>query len=166
MTSPKKTEGAPHRLTLRLAKEEDCRLLWQWRNEENTRKWSFNTEYIPYEEHQKWFLSKLHSVDSLILIVSDGKKDIGQVRFDVNQDSSAEVNINISAAERRKGYGAEALKLACRQAMRKLNINKIVAHIKNDNEASIKAFTGAGFRNKGLREFKGHRVVEMSWDNG
>jgi RimJ/RimL family protein N-acetyltransferase len=161
LKEPKATE---HRLSLRLAKGEDCELLWQWRNEENTRKWSFNIEPIPYEEHKKWFLNKLISADSIILIISEGQRDIGQVRFDKNSDGSAEVNINISTAENNKGHGSNALKIACQYAVSNFNITRVIAHIKDGNEASIKAFTKAGFVNKGIQEYKGHRVIEMLWD--
>ena len=160
----KESKATSHRLDLRPAKEEDCEVLWQWRNEEDTRKWSFNTEYIPYEEHKKWFLSKLINADSLILIVSEGQRNIGQVRFDKSSDGSAEVYISISAAERHKGHGSDALKIACQYAVRKLNVTRMIAHIKDGNEASIGVFTRAGFVNKGLQEFKGFRVIEMLWD--
>ena len=112
MTSRKKQKVAPHQLSLRPAEEGDCELLWQWRNEENTRKWSFNADYIPYEEQKNWLLDKLNSVDSKLLI----------------------------------------------------NIARVIAHIKEGNEASIGAFTKADFVNKGSLDFKGHQAIEMIWE--
>ena len=165
MSSGKEEGAAPHRLSLRLAEEGDSKLLWQWRNEENTRKWSFNSAYVPYEEHENWFSNKLNSADSLILIVSDkGQNNIGQVRLDIRHDGSAEVNISISAKERNKGYGSDALRLACQYALGKLNITKIIAHIKDENKASIRAFTKAGFINIGSLEFERHKAIEMLWE--
>lgn len=165
MSSGEDERAALHQLTLRPAEEGDCELLWKWRNEENTRKWSFDGAYIPYEEHKNWFLSKLNSADSLILIVSDkSKRDIGQVRFDKSPDGSAEVGISIIDMERDKGYGSSALRLACKYALGKLNITRVIAHIKGGNKASIKAFTKAGFINRGSLEFKGHKAIEMQWE--
>lgn len=152
-------------VAVRPAEERDCELLWQWRNEESTRKWSFNTDYVPYEEHKHWFLSKLNSADSEVLIVLDeSKREIGQARFDISPGGSAEVNISISVKERNKGYGSAALRLACQYALRKFNIARVVAHIKGENKASISAFTKAGFINKGSLDFKGHKAIEMIWE--
>jgi len=164
MTSRKEQKVASHQLSLRPAEEGDCELLWQWRNEENTRRWSFNTDYVPYEEHKNWFLSKLNSADSEVLIVSDkSKRKIGQVRFDISPDGSAEVDISISVKERNKSYGSAALRLACQYALRKFNMAKVVAHIREENKASISAFTKAGFINKRSLDFKGHKAIEMIW---
>jgi len=164
MTSRKEQKVASHQLSLRPAEEGDCELLWQWRNEENTRRWSFNTDYVPYEEHKNWFFSKLNSADSEILIISDeSKREIGQVRFDISPDGSAEVDISISVRERNKGYGSAALGLACQYALRKFNIARVIAHIKEENKASISAFTKARFINKGSLDFKGHKAIEMIW---
>ena len=165
MSSRKGEKTASHQLSLRPAGKGDCELLWQWRNEENTRKWSFDDAYIPYEEHKNWFLSKLNSADSLILIVSDEtKRDIGQVRFDISLDGSAKVDISIIERERGKGYGSTALRLACQYALGKQNLTRAVAYIKEENEASIRAFAGADFINRGSIEFKGHKAVKMIWE--
>ena len=165
MTSREEEKVASHKLSLRPAEEGDCGLLWEWRNEENTRKWSFNTDYVPYEEHKSWFLSKLNSADSKLLIVSDEReREIGQVRFDISQSKSAEINISIEASKRNEGYGSAALKLACQHALEKFNIAKVVAHIKEGNKASSTAFTKAGFINLGLKNFEEYKAIEMIWD--
>ena len=165
MTSRKEQKVASHQLSLRPAEEGDCELLWQWRNEENTRKWSFNAKYVPYEEHKNWFLSKLNSANSEVLIIlEESKREIGQVRFDMTPDRNAEVDISISARERNKGYGSAALRLACQYAPTKLNIARVIAHTKVKNKASISAFTKAGFVNEGLLDFKGHKAIEMIWE--
>jgi RimJ/RimL family protein N-acetyltransferase len=82
----------------------------------------------------------------------------------MSPDGSAEVNISISAAETHKGHGSNALRLACRYVQRKLKVIRVIAHIKDENEVSIKAFIKAGFINSGPLEFKGHRVIKMLWE--
>ena len=165
MTSRKEQKVASYQVSLRPAEEGDCELLWQWRNEENTRRWSFNSDYIPYEEHKNWFLSKLNSANSEIFIVSDeSESEIGQVRFDISQGKSAEINISIEASKRNKGYGSATLRLACQYALGKFNIARVIAHIKEENKASISSFTKADFINKGSLDFKGHKAIEMIWE--
>lgn len=160
----KQRKAAFPRLSLRPAEEKDCTLLWHWRNDENTRKWSLDSAYIPYEEHRIWFLSRVHSADTKILIVlNENKKEIGQVRFDISCDRSAEIDISINVKERGKGYGSHALRHACQYAFEKFNIAKVIAHIKEENQASIRAFTKAGFIfiNIGSTDLKGHKTIKM-----
>ena len=152
------------KLSLRIAEEKDCRLLWQWRNERDTRKWFFESEYVSYGEHQNWFFQKLHSPNTRILIlVADEGQEVGQVRFDINDDKSAEIDISIASNERNKGYGAGTLRLACQYVSEKLNVARVIAHVKEGNQASIRAFAKAGFISVGLVDFKGHQALEMVW---
>ena len=152
------------KLSLRTVEEKDCRLLWKWRNEYETRKWFFEPEYVPYDEHQNWFSKKLHDPKTKILIIlAEERREIGQVRLELSDDKSAEVDISIVSNERNKGYGAQALSLACQYAWEKLNVARLIAHIKEGNQASINAFTKAGFISSGLVEFKGHKALEMVW---
>ena len=47
------------KLTLTRATEEDCRFLYDLRNEEDVRKNSFQTETFSYESHVAWYKEKL-----------------------------------------------------------------------------------------------------------
>jgi len=165
MNSPKEQIVASSRLSLRPAEDGDCELLWRWRNELNTRKWVFNSTYVPYQEHKAWFMDKLNSPDAQILVILDENKEaIGQVRLDISPDKSAEIGTSIEASQRNKGYGSAALKLACQYGRDEFNITRVIAHVKEGNQASITAFTKAGFRNKGSQDFKGHKAIEMVWE--
>jgi len=55
-----------------------------------------------------------------------------------------------------KGYGSEAIRLACRYAREELNLHKLTAGIYASNEGSRRAFLKAGFREAGL--LKEHRL--------
>ncbi|MFC1911838.1 UDP-2,4-diacetamido-2,4,6-trideoxy-beta-L-altropyranose hydrolase [Chloroflexota bacterium] len=153
-----------NKLKLRLATPDDCRLLWKWANDPNTRTASFASGFIPWEEHVDWFQQKLADPCCILYIVV-GEKNIplGQVRFDRDTGESAEVSISITNVESNKGYGSAALKLACQRIVRESGVRKLTARIKKWNEASIRAFTRAGFTNAGLQDYKGQKVVEMTW---
>ena len=151
----------PEFLSLRSAIEADCDMLWHWRNDETTREWSFNSGLIPFAVHKKWLSAKLNNpLTKILIVLNNSKGEIGQIRFDTTSDNEAEVNISIIASERNKGYGTSALKLACQYALRELNIKRIVAHIKADNQASLKIFTKGAFVNTG----KKNKVVEMIYE--
>jgi UDP-2,4-diacetamido-2,4,6-trideoxy-beta-L-altropyranose hydrolase len=157
-------EGRALGLSLRPVRQKDCRLLWEWANDPVVRENSFNSTPVQWNEHQNWFRQKLADPRCFIYIIT-GEEGVplGQVRFDINPDGIAEVDISTDVKERNKGYGSTALKLACQYILGKSNTTKVLAHIKEDNEASIRVFTKAGFANKGLKNFKGHKTIEMVW---
>lgn len=157
-------ETSKQRPRLRPVTAEDCRLLWEWKSDPAVRANSFNSTPIQWDEHQNWFRQKLADKFCFIYIVL-GEKDtpVGQIRFDLDADRNAEINVSIDARERNKEYGSAALRLACHRLSRESNIVKVLAHIKEENKASIRAFSKAGFINKGLKNFKGHKAIEMIW---
>ena len=164
MRSQREQKVVSPQLSIKLAEEKDCDLLWRWRNEADTQNWSFNSGYITYEEHKQWFLDKLHSTNTKILIILNNKREeIGQVRFDITGDRASEIGISIDSKRRNKRYGSSALMLACRYAFEKFGIVKVIAHIKTGNQASINAFANAGFIDKGEQDFKGHKAIKMMW---
>jgi len=149
-------------IILRPAEEKDCKLLWEWRNEKAVRESSFSSEYVLWEEHKKWFQKKLRNKNSIILIIQNSaNKEIGQVRFDMNRNDSAEVDIGICKEERGKGYGLHGLKMACNYIFKNSSMKSVTAYIKKDNLISLNTFLKSGFISSGLRKFKGHLCYEL-----
>ena len=133
-------------LTLKPATTKDCKILWQWRNDPGARKYFPNTEYVPYREHKEWFKASLKNESRYIFIILQNNTKIGVVRFDVEPMSkSAEIHINISRKHRHQEIGRKVLKEASHYALRNLGIDSVIGRIKKGNEASIRAFTYAGF---------------------
>jgi len=131
---------------LRSAKKHDCEVIWKWRNDKTTRKYSFNTEFIPFEKHKRWFENVLKDENRKILMVEEDGNTFGVVRLDINpKNQIAEININIAPQERGKGLGLLGIKNTCRYVFESLNIKEIVAKIKKENIASTKMFFRAGF---------------------
>ena len=58
-----------HGLRLRRAEKEDCRFLYELRNEEEVRKNSFQTGIFSYEDHVAWFERKLEEKNTRIYIL-------------------------------------------------------------------------------------------------
>lgn len=91
---------------LRFAKKHDSEIIWEWRNDKITRKYSFNTEFIPFEEHKTWFGNVSKDEDRKILMVEEKGNAVGVVRLDINSKNQiAEININIVPQKRGKGLG-------------------------------------------------------------
>ncbi len=149
---------------VRPARLQDCRTVWEWRNEQATREASFNTRYIPYEEHKSWFTRKLTDPHSRIFMVANAQgRDAGYVRFDlVNQEAT--ISVSIDSNERGKGYGTAAIKSASDLLLGTEPMHRVIAHIRRDNPASVAAFERAGFVLQGYIQFEGVDAYKMVYE--
>jgi len=132
-------------LTLRTARADDALAVWEWRNDPSARAASFSDAAIPYPEHEAWFATRLADPTTRILIAHapDGAA-LGYVRFRV-EESTAEISIGMAAASRGRGWGRAAIARASADLFAQGTVRCIVAHVKPQNEASLRAFAGAGF---------------------
>lgn len=140
-------------LHLRKATKDDVELIFNWANDEVVRKNSFSTEKIEYEEHVKWFENLLQDENRVQLILEralgDKIESIGQIRLNMdNENCLAEVGYSIASEFRGMGYGKQMLCLAGRYIEDEYpHIKKLIARVKPNNVASIKAFENVGFKN-------------------
>jgi len=123
----------------------DADVLWRWANDPETRRNSFNTSPILYEEHVAWLSQRLGSDATPIWIFSDGDVPVGQVRFDV-AGAVAEIGITVAPERRGRGYGRAMLDAAvrCLRAERRDGVRpraSVLAH----NQASLRLFKACGF---------------------
>src|SRR3990170_3077059 len=89
-------------LLLRRATINDCDDIFRWRNDEVTRKNSFNSEIIPYEEHCRWLKKTLNDPSKLLFIgINENNEKCGVIRFDIKNSFASEIHINV-APEKRK----------------------------------------------------------------
>lgn len=153
-----------NRVALRPATLQDCQTVWEWRNEQATRDASFNTRYIPYEEHKSWFVYKLTDPHSRIFIVENTQgRDVGYIRCDlINQEAT--ISVSIDSSERRKGYGTAAIRSASELLLGAEPVHRVIAHIRRDNPASMAAFERAGFVLQRYTQIEGVDACEMIYE--
>lgn len=148
-------------VSLRRATQDDGKALWNWRNDKAARRSAFNSDRIEYADHIAWLAKKIADKNSIIFICEDGQDLIGEVRFD-RTGNTAEVDVCVDRLFRGKGLGAEILIKGSKAAFEKLPVDELVAYIKKDNEASLRAFEKAGFVNTGTIYIKGHECLGLS----
>lgn len=115
-----------------------------WANDDSVRELSFNSEKIPYQEHETWFNNKLNDNNCFMFIFSINI-DIGQVRIQKVSNKDAIINISIDKKFRGKGYGIQMLKMSTdlfKNLFPEIIIN---AYIKIENFASKSIFEKSGF---------------------
>lgn len=154
-------------LRLRPAGPEDCRRVWEWANEPAVRAVSFSSDPILWEDHKKWFAQRLADPDCRFWIAetADESTPLGQVRFDVN-GSEATISVSLDAAHRGRHRGSLLIWTACRKLAEEQAVSKVIACIKPDNAASIRAFEKAGFQPAGETEIKAQSALRFEWQPG
>ncbi len=137
-------------IILREACIEDCRDLFKWRNHPIIRKNSFNTNPMSWNEHERWFKTKSKDPRTKIYIACCGKDKVGTVRFD-DLDRMIKVNIMLNPDFLSKGLGSKVIRLGIEKLISEIKLDKpIIAEIKKENIASIKAFQKVGFKESHL----------------
>ena len=132
-------------MNIREADESDCIFIFNWRNDFDTKKMSFNNSKISYNEHCAWFKDSLNNPLKLIYIGEKEDNRIGVCRFDLDKNNLiAEVSININPIFRGKGFGKDLL-ISSINKFEKENKFLLVAFIKKENLASQTLFEYVGF---------------------
>ena len=131
-------------LKIREVVKEDVKLIFDWSNDNEVRKQSYNSYPINFKEHQNWFNSKLISQKSLFLISEYDGLEIGLVRFEI-QNNKCVIGILLDKNFRRKGLSYIMLLKSSKYYFARFNL-PIHANIKESNLASVRAFEKAGFK--------------------
>ena len=136
-------------IKLRHANRKDCRMIWQWANDPDVRAASFAPEPIAYEDHVRWFETRLAKADCRMYIVEDvgdggHPAPLGQVRFE-RKGQAAVISVSLDRRFRARGLGARIIELAARTYLAATDTQIINAYVKTDNTASLAAFKKAGF---------------------
>ena len=121
------------------AKEDDEKNFFQWANDEETRKNSFHTDLISFEEHKQWFEEKIHSKSCEIYIAYEDETPVGQVRLEYEGDI-AHISYSVDKNQRGKGYGKQLIMFAEQILLENGRVNTIMAKVKFDNILSQKVF--------------------------
>ena len=123
-------------------------IVWQWRNDIETRRLSFNNKIITWQEHIHWFDKVLKNKSSKFFIGEVNNIPVGLIGFKNSRDNDIcyEVNINISPKYRGKGIGKNMLKFGINNLKEfDRNLDYVVANIKTENFQSIALFESFGF---------------------
>jgi RimJ/RimL family protein N-acetyltransferase len=142
---PRPPGSASHAaVTLRPAELADSQNIWSWRNDEETRQASFDSSYIEFSDHERWFAASFRNPKRKIYVVIADGRDVGVVRLDVNE-RQAVVSIFLAPGCRGRGIGPEALRLVEARAAEELGLDGLIASVKPENYPSLSAFKAAGF---------------------
>lgn len=141
------------KLRLRIATQEDVDLIYEWANDDDVRRNSFNTQKIEYADHCKWYANKLESDDTFIYVMMKDEEPVGQGRLEL-EDNKATISYFVDGKYRGMGYGKQLLKLLEKVVREEYpDIRELVGRVKHMNIPSKKAFIACGYSEKELEEY-------------
>lgn len=131
---------------------QDSKFIWEWKNDPVTREMSRRADVIPWQNHRSWYASAVMDPKKVLLMACVNGIPASMLRFDLTAHDSAEININLNPAMRRKKLAKPILAAACKYAFDILRLNVIYAEVKPENIPSVKIFEDVGFAFQGLRD--------------
>ena len=132
-------------ILIRLLCNQDCRDVYEWRNDEITRKMSLNNDFIDYEHHVSWFSGMLSSNNYVGVVGEINSEKMGIVHFK-EHDEEALVSINLNPSFRGKKLSSEFLaKSLDFYLTNNQNTTRFLAEIKCDNIKSERIFRNNNF---------------------
>jgi UDP-2,4-diacetamido-2,4,6-trideoxy-beta-L-altropyranose hydrolase len=132
-------------IQIRYASLDDAEMLFEWRNDIRTRKYSRNQTPLSRSGHMSWLSKTLASERSKLLIAMCGANSIGCVRFDINYEE-AEVSIYLDPAQHGRDWGFHVLSQAM-EWMESMDpsVTLFIADVLAENLASTKLFQRCGY---------------------
>ena len=136
-------------VTLREATMADMEKVFHWRNDAGIVALSGSQRPVSLSDHQAWFPYIIRSErHRLFVVVEPLAGEAGTVRIDMDgtDQSMATLTIYLMDGYRSRGIGTIAIEEGCDRAFLTWpTLLRIKATIRSDNEASVRAFTRAGF---------------------
>jgi UDP-2,4-diacetamido-2,4,6-trideoxy-beta-L-altropyranose hydrolase len=153
-------------LRLRLVRESDCRLLFEWADDPAARAASFHSAAILWDEHIRWFSERLQDPASVLYIGENAAGvPLGLVRFQIKGDDAV-LSVNVAPGFRGEGWGRELIGFSTRSLVRARSVRRINAFVKPDNQASVRLFEASGFRRAGKERVANQDALLFSWEFG
>lgn len=141
---------------LRKANINDCELLFKWANDRDVRINAITKDPIVWENHLKWFNTKITSDKTRMFILEIDGNPFGQIRYDL-QDNEWVVDYSISTEMRGKGLGKVILKMS----LPYFNGQIIKAFVHEKNIPSQLVFKLLGFSQTEIVEFNSEFYIEF-----
>jgi len=152
------------RLRARPAKESDCMLIFSWITDHRVRTMSLNQDQSTLEAYTEEFERIVRQQKTHVLIIEQYEDSGNWIPIaHVQVDEDGEITMSLACEDCAQHLGAAVIKTGIAYIRRYPSIEKLVAHMKCDNVACVKAFEGAGFRLASEPTPSGHQYLEYTF---
>jgi len=158
------TDKTGNNIKLRELQKEDAQMIFEWRNSDFISKVGSLQKKVSWKEHQNWILSAIKDTKKVIYIIQNHGTDVGQIRFEKDNDDSTQASISIYVIEPylKKGIGLESLNIACKMIFQYWNdLQQIDALVREENLKSQSFFTKAVFLYSNNQHIKQHKIYHF-----
>ncbi|AQQ69441.1 UDP-4-amino-4,6-dideoxy-N-acetyl-beta-L-altrosamine N-acetyltransferase [Microbulbifer agarilyticus] len=141
-------------------KRDDLRMVLQWRNHIEVRRFMYSQEEISFLDHTKWFEANSNNPDKKLLIFEKNDISLGFINFDRIRNSDVVDWGFYTAPNAPKGTGKRLGKTVLDYAFKGLNFRKVCGQVLSYNQRSINFHLKLGFRQEGVlvdQYFDGHK---------
>jgi RimJ/RimL family protein N-acetyltransferase len=146
------------------ANAQDRRYVWQVNNHSSVRRQSIDTDSIPWEDHVEWYADVMSDPNRLLYIVQYKGEDCGVVRFDLDREAAeAEIAIAVEKSFRGRHIGRKLIAATTSSVIEQGELTTVVAHVRPENEPSLKAFEAAGYVMEGWEQVRGVEMVRLEF---
>lgn len=147
------------------AQESDMMDVFELANDPLVRQNSFNQNKIEIEGHKKWFSSVLKNENCYFFIIREDSDLIGSVKFDLEKENQFIIGIQIAEKYRGKGLASNIISDAGAKLLETRKGAKIIAHIKENNAGSLKAFIKSGYEIVGKSQNNNAEFYILEYEN-
>lgn len=149
----------------------ETKLVWEWRNDDKVRKWMYNTEVIPFENHLKFIESLNETQEKIYYLVKRNKLPIGVFSIVDIKDKSGEWGYYIAPEHQHRSLGIEFYYYTLNFIFEVLNFRKIVGYalLTNKSANSLNSLFGftkklvAKTENSEIREYYYRELISDIW---
>jgi [ribosomal protein S5]-alanine N-acetyltransferase len=133
-------------INFRLATSNDVSLYFDWANDEEVRRQSFQTKLIDFETHTNWFAERLgDDLCHLLVFETVNQIPVGQVRLEQRDGNDCIIGLSVDKTYRGKRLAIEMINAATGYYFALFPNSRILAYVKKDNKASLQSFLKADF---------------------
>jgi len=137
------------KVQVRPAQAADEDLLFAWRNEPWIVQAGGSRRAVPKDEHHAWFARTLTRQERELFIVEIDGQPAGMVRYDLREESLAEISTYLLPEFWSKGHGRDVFMQTAPAICVRRKLRGIIARIQAANARSLAFFQRLGFRNTG-----------------
>ena len=145
--------------------DKEKRMVLEWRNHPDVRRWMFNDSPIPYQEHLRFIESLEKYRESVYMLVKEKKRPIGVIDLTKIDRKEGSAHIGIYGNPFLHGKGSLLMATLIRHAYDKLSLKKLIAEVFVENDRALRLYSRYGFKIIDEEKRNGHRIKIMELNN-
>ena len=144
---------------------DEKKMVLEWRNHPNIRKWMFTQEPISLQTHLSYIDSLRNKKDRIYFLVKKDSEAIGVIDF-TNIDPKMKIaELGVYANPAIKGVGTLLMTSLIDYAFSMLNVDTLISEVFEENEPALKLYKRYGFKEMSTKESNNKNVLHMELKN-